>query len=245
VSTSKPDLVVALRESLGESGSPAGSHPAPEELADYLEGRLSAGAEEEIGSHLLDCEDCSALLLELDGLKRETPETVVADFETAAAWRHQRARLFGDASTSWFGVRALAASLALVSLGLGVWIVALERRLERLRAPQLEVPIANLEPLGSMRDPGSLTSVAIPADAIRWVLILNLIEDSEAQVYRLEMTDSEGRRVTAQDGLRKSPTGGFRLSLPRDFVPPGVYRIRLADGRDDRTIEEYSLRIEP
>lgn len=246
MTSSKPELVEALRDTFREN--PSAGHPTPEALADYLEDRLLSEDDERVQAHLVGCEQCSALLLELDSLKSSMAEGEVAEFATAAAWRSQRERLFGNQIArggSAGGVWMLAASLAVVTVGLAFWIAVQRATISELRAPQVELPIANLEPTGSVRDVGEASAVVLSPRTARWVLILNLIDDTARSSCRLEFLDPEGRVVASLNGLDQSSRGGFRLSLPRDFLPPGVYRIRLsgADGGETEVIEEYVLRI--
>lgn len=248
MTSSNSDLAKELREHLRRRRAAPDRHPAPQELVDYHENRQPPAKDEAIREHLVDCEECSSLLLELEGLKGTggPTGTNVSAFETAAAWRRLRARLFGKerhAPSRW--AWGMAAAFALTSLGLGVWTAALHRTVAELRAPQLDLPIVGLEPVSSVRAAEDLTEVALDATAVRWGLILHLVGGPEYPSYKLEFLASGGRLLSTQSGLRRSAKGDFRLSLPRDFLPPGEYRILLYGARGDATelIEEYALRI--
>ena len=252
------DLIAALRASKPEGGS--GEHPAPEALAAYFESRLSSDDEERVQLHLVACRDCSALVLELEELASSTPASP-PDLASAAAWREQRRRLFG--SDSGTGARearsrggwarggwAVAAALALVTVGLGLWSASLRGTISELRAPQVDPPIANLEPVGSIREADREPTVTVAPGATHWLLILNLIDDTSRRSYRLEIIGADDAVVARLDGLVQSPEGGFRLLLPRAYVPPGAYRARLSgdgsageDGISER-IADYRFRIE-
>ena len=251
MTSSNPDLARELREHFHRRRGVAHWHPTPQELADYHEDRLPAANDEKVRDHLVDCEDCSSLLLELAALKGTSGTTAagVDDLATAAAWRRLRTRLFGgkaasSVSSPW--AWRMAALLAVATLGLGLWAAGLYRTVAELRAPQLELPIANLEPSGSMRAADAPASLELSPGAARWVLILNLIDDEDYPSYRLEIVGSDGRSLKTQEGLHKSSQGDFRLSLPRDFLPPGGYRVLLSGVRGGKAelIEEYALRIE-
>lgn len=243
--SSRSDLARELREI---SRAPEW-HPVPQELVAYHEDRLPPASDEKIRDHLADCADCSSLLLELAALKDAggAAKGGVADLATAAAWRRLRPRLFGakTASPSPWAWRT-AAVLAAAALGLGVWTAELNRTVAELRAPQLELPIANLEPSGSLRAADAPPSLELAPGVARWVLILNLVGEGDYPSYRLQLLSSDGRARSTLEGLRKSPQGDFRVSLPRDFLPPGEHRILLFGirGGEAELIEEYALRIE-
>lgn len=252
MTSSRSDLARDLREHLHERHGTPDWHPVPQELVDYHESRLPPASDEKIRDHLVDCADCSALLLELADLKDKsgTTDGGVTDFATAAAWRRLRARLAAGGRTAppapspW--AWRTAAVLAVATLGLGLWAAGLYRTVEELRAPQLELPIVNLEPVGSTRATEAAASLALAPGGARWVLILNLIDDTDYPSYHLELVGSDGSVRSTLEGLSKSSKGDFRLSLPRDFLAPGEYRAILSGvrGGDAEPIAEYALRIE-
>ncbi len=257
-----------LREHFRQSRA-VSQHPAPEQLAAYHDDQLSSEREQAIRQHLVHCEDCAAIVLQLaaDADSPAEPDAEVSDFEVAAAWRRQRVRLLEHgALPAAEGVRtppalrlawATAAALALVILPLSLRVGSLRQTVRELREPQINPPVLNLEPVGTVRD------VAVPVPAIelssgfsRGWLILNLVEDPQALSYRVEFITSDGRTAWAREGLRKSEAGNFRLELTGDFLLPGQYRVLLSGLReergdypprssrgDDMLIAEYSLRI--
>lgn len=247
------DLDTLLREFYSLRPGVAAWHPTPEELVGYSEDRLPSEADEAVRDHLVACKECSALLLELEDLK-SMPNTAaggaVASFQAASAWKRQSALL---ADEVWRGVprlplwrlRALAAALAAVALGLGFALASSQRSLSELRAPQLDLPIVNLEPTGSTRS-GEQAEVTLPEGEARWVLILNLVDTSDYAEYRLEFRTDDGRHVLTQGGLSKSARGHFRLSLPRDYLPHGRYRVELQGVRGGvaEPVAQYVLAIE-
>lgn len=85
------------------ANAPSGACPAPERLADYVDGRLSGEDHAEMQRHLADCEDCREVVSEAALLRNEPLTAPVVPF-----LRRRRIQLWGG------GVFALAASLILV-----------------------------------------------------------------------------------------------------------------------------------
>src|SRR5437763_1557757 len=64
------------------------SHPEPETLAAYHAGELTEPEERRLQDHLVGCPECSALLLDLDGLGRpEFGAGSLAPADQEALWR--------------------------------------------------------------------------------------------------------------------------------------------------------------
>lgn len=124
-------------------------------------------------------------------------------------------------------------------------IAELERRLEDSRRPEafLNVPFVGLAPRDPVR--GEVEEVAIPAEADFFFLLL-LVTDNRFAAYRLEVASKEtGRVVWTGDGLRASRLSELSLTLPRNALSPGDYRLRLYGLKDGKAepVGEYELRI--
>ena len=258
MTSSGSDLKEMLRAHFRQARPVSVRHPSSEELAAYHDDQLSSEREEEIRQHLVHCDDCAAIVLQLaaDSESPAEPGDEVSDFEVAAAWRRQRVRLLEHGALPGAEVArtppalrrawATAASLAFLTLASSLWIANLRQTVQELRTPQINPPVVNLEPLGSVRDPASpVPVVELSAGASRGWLILNLTEDSDYSSYRVEFVTSDGRTVWVRDGLQKSEAGNFRLELTKEILPPADYRIGLAGLSEGRyePVAEYSLRI--
>jgi hypothetical protein len=122
---------------------------------------------------------------------------------------------------------------------------ALEASLERLSQPQVNAPIANLEPAGGLRGPGGGGVPDVPANATFVTLVLHLVEDTPARNCDVEVTDAQGRLVWKGEGLVKSELGTLSLGMPMRLLPRGEYRVRLLapDGGNKAPVETYAFRV--
>ncbi len=251
MSRPKPEFDELLRSHPRDSRHEPAEHPAPEELAAYHDGRLPPERDAAVREHLVSCEGCGAIVLELAtlGEEPEEPARGTADFAAAAAWRRQRRRLREHQLLPAAGPRIhrawlVAAALALVSLGLGSWVTSLKQTVDELRRPQVDPPLVSLSPLGAERDPAAAPdSVTLPPGARAW-LILNLAGNVELAAYRADFVDSDGHMLWMLEGLRGTRAGSLRLELPGD-LSAGEVRILLSGpgGPEPEPIAEYRLRI--
>jgi hypothetical protein len=200
--------------------------------------------------HLQDCDRCRD---EVDTLVRVNQEL-----------RGRRPR---------FGLpHALAASLLAATLGLGVWnrelreqgdlasrrLAAAQERLrqseaERARllretpAPQLNVPIVDLEPAIPSRSgvaprPHQL-EFAAGVDSATLILVTRPMRPHPR--YLLEVRDASQRIIWRSEGLTRSAYDTLTLSVPRALLPAGSYRFILYGARDGALehLEEYVLLV--
>ena len=131
----------------------------------------------------------------------------------------------GYAKRGGLGGAALIALLA-VAFGLAVWVTQLRREIAQ---PRVNVHLADLVPPEAAREggEGATQTVSVPAEASRLVLLLNLAAPRVFPEYEVEIVDAGGRTVWRRRGLRRSPDGTFAVEMPRRFLPPGDYRLRL------------------
>jgi anti-sigma factor RsiW len=127
-------------------------------------------------------------------------------------------------------------------------VAELRRRVDELSRPQVNAPIIDLEPQGSLRGQTSAAArtIEIPAAANVFTFVLNVIGQPSYQAYALEIHDQRGRIVWSGSGLRKSPYNTFTVTMPRRLFPSGEYRLKLYGlGKARRElIQEYAVRIE-
>ncbi len=122
-------------------------------------------------------------------------------------------------------------------------VAELERQLQELSRPRLNVAIADLWPEGSvLRGPGA-AAAAVPADRGAVTLILNSELPDGAPAARLAVRDAAGRRIHDLDGVRRDPDGGFTLSLPTASLAAGVYAIELYD-RGGQRLESFRFTLD-
>jgi anti-sigma factor RsiW len=241
------------------------SHPEPETLAAYHAGELTADEEQRLQDHLLECRECSELLLDLDGLAdpsfgsgslspadqealwdriqgeigKEMPEKPPAPVVTL------RRPALPVASPRW--LQALAASLLIATLGLSTWVVSLRHELSR---PQANAKVIQLS-TGTVRGGMSSRLNVVPADAPRrFILLLHLAGPGRAPRYRAEIVRAEGGKVSDVPGLAlDEELDAVSLELSRDEIGPGDYRVRLfpttGQGAPEEPVAEYPLRVEP
>lgn len=252
------DLGEHLRAHFLRERSAVDRHPCAEDLLDYREGRLAAPEEEALRGHLAACPDCTALVLELSsmGPAVEAASRELAEEEVEAAWQRQLSRLgsrrralrrsppAGAFHWSW----VMAASLALVSVLLGVLVSKQGQTIARLQEAQVNPPLVNLAPIGSLREgrsaPGELRFE--PQAARAWV-ILNPEAELDFASYEVRIVAGGGREVLRLEDLSLSAGRNFRLEVPRGLLPSGEYRILLLGVRpnDRRALEEFALSVLP
>lgn len=264
---SDADLRKHLAAALADDLPPAGDHLDLATLTAYRGGELDEAAERRVQDHLESCRTCLDELLELDAFLHptdDTPAPGTSDLETAAAWRAlHRDMVPGTAAPrrrTW--IPLAAAALLLVTLGaVALWgagehraAQTLRQRLAALSQPQTDAVIVDLFPAGTIRSEtaGDTAPAELPAAAGHLTLVVNLppaavAEASAAAGYDAEIVDTAGRAVWSGGGLARSRFDTLRLGLPRGFLSPGDYRLRVLapDGDGDRTVATYALRVVP
>ena len=236
-------------------GNPDG-HPDADELVAYHEGTLAPGDAQRIQDHLVACRECAALVADLEGLGdpdfgagEDLPE------ETAElVWKNVRQQIRRDERPSnvvpfravprW--VQPLAAMLVISTLALSGWVAYLRGQVEDLSSPQLNAPILDLYPAGSTRGESPAVQT-VPPDARLFTVVLNPAGRPAFQEYELQIVDAEGKEIRRDGGLKPNPYGSFSVTLSRDLLGSGDFRVRLVGidpGGGRQTVEEYALRIE-
>jgi hypothetical protein len=235
-------------------------HPSPDELLAYDAGKLPAAEETRIQSHLALCSHCLELLLDFGSLsaRESRGEHSITAGEQAAAWQSLQTRLAALAEETAPRRRprlrlasprpayALAAALLIGVVGLSFRVWHLERGLADLSQPQVNAPVVDLLPASPLRgEPGERAVVELAPASRFFALILSPKGAPDDAGYRVEIRDAGGRSVWSEDGLEKNPHGSFTLILPRGFLRPGEYRLRLygLEAGREQLIEEFPLRI--
>lgn len=260
----------AIQEYLAMTKRLGNAHPDPDELVAYHEGGLTPDDERRVQDHLLGCRECAALLADYDGLtdpdfgaEEDIPESAVE-----AIWGKVREEIRKDPpvprqagpsnvvpfrqpevrrteSRRW--LQPLAAALLISTLALSVWVANLRNKVEDLSSPQANAPVLDLYPASSIRGEGGPAVQAVPPDARLFTVILNPPGRTDFEAFEVEILDAEGDVVRTQQGLEPNRFGSFSLTVPRDLLGAGDFRVRLVGIGPEgarQTVEEYALRIE-
>jgi hypothetical protein len=168
---------------------------------------------------------------------REVPERARA---LAAASPRRHLKRFP--LRSWGPAHRLAAALALVAIGLSVWVARLSREVDRLSAPVFDAPSAEVV-LG--QDVRGESVVQVPQDASHVLLFLVTDPSLGPRDGYLEIVRRSGEPVWRSARVRLAP-GDHKLLLPRRLLPNGDYRIRLypESGFGARPLAVEALQVE-
>jgi hypothetical protein len=231
-----PEALIAALAEQARSGAPSGE-PEPEELLDYLAGRLSPEDEERLGRQLAASPEAARALLDLADLEAAGAAAgqAPAEFAVHAGWRDLKGRL--PATMPWYRrlppmLSSVAAALLLVTtLGLGVLVLRYQSELSR--------PVANvgsLELVSDSRAAGEEVVAVKPGEPL--LLVLEVHERCPS--YQADIQGSK-------PGDRKTVTGlkwdQGNVTLLLHSAVPGAYRLRLSGCEPRRELQEYSWRI--
>lgn len=252
------DLQRTIRELLAEERRNLGSHLKLEDVTTYHGGTLSPEEEERIQEHLAACPECSALLLDLEGLSDPSNDGAVSQAELAAAWRvvggRLRQEMAGTAGKASSGGRspigspwlhALAAILLLAVGTLAFQVVRLQHLVGDVPQPQLNAPVLDLRP--SVRGEGiGAAAPEVPSRARLFTLVINPVGSLSQGTYAVEIIDAAGKRAWSGQGLELNSFGSFSLALSRRTLSAGEYRLRLFSLTTGhrQLIGEYAFRVQ-
>lgn len=223
-------------------------HPSVSILTAYHANELSPEEDARIQEHLASCRRCAEIVQDFDSFLAEPAgEPEVASFEVAAEWRKLRNRIReGDQVRkerpspflpSWKTAYALAAVLFLGVVGLSLHNLSLRRELEQ--------PVAALELL--LLRVSDRRSGEPEVHEIRLPHLLELgVSGLTYPEYRVEVTDSHGRRLR-DVSIREGRDMGFTILLPKRFLPPGNYRFELFGVREGQRepLARHAVRVLP
>ncbi len=126
-------------------------------------------------------------------------------------------------------------------------IAAMNKAIDSLTEPQLNVPIIDLAPRGLVRGSSQsgvkILNVAPAAQSVTFVL--NVEGEPGFPEYSLEIIDSQQRPLWHGEGLKKSEYNNFTVMLPRHWLPDGLHRLRIyghANGHK-QLVEDYIFRV--
>lgn len=204
----------------------------------------------------MECPECPELVLDLDQFTSpeaaQKAEEDLSDTWVDAAWRRLRSRLPTEPRPVRPRLRWLAGPVPAWSLAglllpctivLWVQVETLGTQVRDLEAPHLNPPWRDVEPPATVRGGAPPPwEVEVPAGARQFLLIFHpsIAPRLEAQEFRLEIRDGQGRDVWSGQGLKQSEEGSLVVGVSRRFLPAGDYRFRvLAAGFE----EEFPLRL--
>lgn len=118
-----------------------------------------------------------------------------------------------------------------------------DTQVAQLKQPEVNVPVRNIYPVDDVQRSGGASEVnqlQMPRGTRIFVLILGDYKPGHA-VYRLEISDPSGRRVSSRTGLRPDQNGELSVMLNRTQLNQGKYRLKLYAGRE--AVAEYVVEV--
>jgi anti-sigma factor RsiW len=228
--TDREALIAALAEQ-ARSGAPS-VETEPEELLDYLAGRLSPEEEERLGRELAASPEAARALLDLEDLEAAgaAAGTRPAELAARAGWRDLQGHL--PTPVPWF--RRLPPILSSIAAVLLVATVGLSARLWRIQEP-----VANVQSLDLVSGSRAAGEERI---ALREGEPLNLVLRPAERCPRYEAdVEGPGRNHQIVPGLDPNDRGNLTLLLQR--VEPGSYGLRLYGCEPRRELETHRFRV--
>jgi hypothetical protein len=168
---------------------------------------------------------------------RDVPERAR---ELAAAIRPIRR----SSARPWGMAHRLAASFALVAVGLSLWVGLLLRRVEQLSTPIFNAPSEEVVLGGDVR---GRTILQVPREASHVNLVLSLGSAIKPQNGYLEIIDRSGRLVWQSPRVRLTPETKLSVTLSRRLLPYGDYLVRALPeaGSGAPPLAKETLRVQP
>jgi hypothetical protein len=237
-STDRDALIAALAEQ-ARNDAPKSAMPEPEELLDYLAGRLAPEDEQRIGRQLVADPAAARALIDLAELEAAGAEAGErpSEIATVAGWRDFQQRLPKPPRRPWrFGplLPAFAAALLVATVGFGSWAWRLQSAL-RLSQAELNRPVANVASLelylGSRASDGPVLELA-PGKRLFLVVLGAKCPSYTARV--------EGPWNGPLEDL-KPENGTLSVMLPP--LKPGPYKLRLGGCEPGHELEVLRFRI--
>jgi len=230
--TDREALIAALAE---EARSGVTGEPEPEELLEFLAGRLSPEDERHVDRQLIASPEATRALLDLQDLEAAGAAAGTQPTELAmrAGWRDLQGRL--PASMPWY--RRLPPVLSSIAAALLLSTMSLLTYVMRLRE-ELILPVANVVslPLLSNSRAASEERATVPPGA---PLRLVLRPAEHCALYDAQVERPERRQTVS--GLKPNEQGNLVLELPR--AQPGSYGLRLFGCEPRHEIEAHRFRV--
>ena len=146
--------------------------------------------------------------------------------------------------------RLLTAVAATAALALGSWSLSQHLRLRDLSAPQLNVPVIQLSPVGATRGPGGEASVPSLLETGGYLVLGGAPEaipagPEEYEISIVEATGGEERFRRRGLQSQRGPGGPFfSVLVPPGYLLPGTYRVEVRSvGRRPGFSVQYRLEV--
>lgn len=256
-------LTRGVRRMAAEARERLDEHPTPDTLCAYDAEELSEKEAARVRAHLAVCKDCARTVLDLAAFPQIEPRPGVEPLspeDEETQWqrvleriaREEPAEESRDVSRTWTPLwgrplQLVTAALAVACIALAFWIVRLQQEGTRQEGPTANVFVVQLVPMDAPVARGE-DMIRIPAGMRSVLLVLTLadlraFDDFEATLRR---DGPEGEVVWEKAGLVRGPEGYFSVSLPRDSLPAGRYRLVLegVERGSRETLARYDLRME-
>lgn len=253
--TSRTPDVEALTAVLAERAREgAGPDPEPEELLDYLEGRLSPEDEAEMQRRLVASPAATRMLLDLADLveagEEATPESgeeggageAPVDLAVHAGWRDFERRLPGREGSAAArpgrtnrGLVALAAVLLVAVLALGTWVWRLKHATDE---GLLVANLATVELLEGARSDRVPSVEVEPGEPFR----VALYPSETCPSYRAEIVAPDAGAPRRVPGLERDDLGLLTFLFQGEY---GRYTLRVFGCEPERQLSTYVFEIQP
>ena len=254
--TDREALVALLAEQARSDASPSGAaapEPEPEELLDYLAGRLPPEEAQRIERLLVASPEAARALLDLAELEAAgtTAGERPAELAAVAGWRDLRSRLPGARPSRrrlppWLST--IAASLLLVTVGGLGWKVRsqgeeLSRQGEELSRQEQELSRPIVNPMNVEFHSKTRASEEMKSYKLSPGTPFRVVFDQKVRcpLYTAELTGPGGDAQTIE-GLKRDEQGRIAVTWPRG-LEPGDYGLRLLGCEPRRELQENRFQI--
>lgn len=233
--------IAAERERLG-------GPPSPEELGAYMNGELAGPEAARIRALLVYYPELTSLLAEA---VPEPADDLLSDVEVARDRAALQARLTADDQQFLHHLLPMAASVIIAVLT----ALLLQSRFElaRLRR-ESDLPYVHAarHELRTERSRGRATTARpyeLPPHETRYMLALILADSHDYGKFRIDIVDltTDGGKIVWSTPAARPVDGAFELSVPRQFLHAGTYRIDVSGGVSDapRHLESFWIDVPP
>lgn len=265
---SEEALRQGVRQMAAEWRKTRGEHPSAETLLAYHDDELSEAEARDVREHLSLCRECAETVVDLANFPDVEPRDEafrLSTEEKEVHWQELLGRIeerggfeedlvrtktsptTGPPTTRWRPY-LMAAVLAVATLGLGWWIAQLQQAPLPGPAPEANLAVIELAPLGVSVLRGE-DAHELPESISSLVVLLALpdLQPLEDAAVVVRKQGPEGEVVWRRSGLVRTPTGHFSVRLPREMLPPGTYHLTLTGTTegDEELLAEYELEIAP
>jgi hypothetical protein len=241
------------------------AHPVSEALVAYQEGRLVPAQAEQVRNHLVVCPSCAEAFQRLDEFDRELEDqdlTVLIAPSAKQSWTRfhklssmeavrlpaRKTRFSLLTSTSRWPTWALAASILLAAAGGFSFYLSLFQHNASKQSLGSNPFVFDLWPDGwdARRNSTGIEIINVPVEMDPIVPHLLLGDQSNYSSYSATLSSASGEILWKQSGLRRQPSGGFVLLIPRAGVPRGDYMLRLLGEQQgsSRVLASYTFRLQ-